>query len=316
MPHVILTGVTLAFHPDDSSFNRANALYLAHASDIAYHRAPAKAAAERLGLDAVAFRHPITRTRGFVGVCDTHAVLAFRGSDPVTLPTWVTDVVVKLVERADYQGRVHLGFSSALKRTWGKIERILEAAGERPLFLTGHSMGGALAVLTACRLARAGRPPVAVYTFGAPRVGDRAFCAGYRVPTYRIVNRLDLVPEIPIASIKRLLPEKSRFANQKILAQLKRMARRVPCYGHVRTFVYIDRDGQITIDADVEPWHVHAVARAIATRGKSFHEGITDHLISNYIRGLEAAGEQLPPPPQQSPHSQQPTGVRRRVRVD
>ena len=30
-----------------------------------------------------------------------------------------------------------------------------------------------------------------------------------------------------------------------------------------------------------------AVALAIATRGKSFHEGVTDHLILNYIRGLE-----------------------------
>jgi hypothetical protein len=55
----------------------------------------------------------------------------------------------------------------------------------------------------------------------------------------------------------------------------------------VKTFVHIDRDGVITPDADVEPWHTHAVARAIATRGKSFLEGITDHLISNYIRGLE-----------------------------
>jgi len=78
-----------------------------------------------------------------------------------------------------------------------------------------------------------------------------------------------------------------RLTNQRILRKLKQMAGRVPCYGHVKTFVYIDRDGQITLDADIEPWHAHAVARAIATRGKSFLEGITDHLVSNYIRALE-----------------------------
>jgi hypothetical protein len=166
-------------------------------------------------------------------------------------------------------------------------------------------MGGALAVLTACRLAKAGRPPVATYTFGSPRIGDRAFCAGYRLPTYRVVNGLDLVPEMPLASMKRLLPAKPRFTNEKILDRLKRMARRVPCYGHVKTFVYIDRDGEITCDADVEPWHAHAVAHAIATRGKSFFEGITDHLISNYIRGL--AGEVS---------NKRPGNVRRRIRVD
>jgi hypothetical protein len=153
-------------------------------------------------------------------------------------------------------------------------------------------------------LARGGREPVATYTYGSPRVGDPDFCAGYSLRTYRVVNRLDIVPEMPLASAKALLPSKPRVAGEKILDKLHRLAERVPCYGHVNTFVYIDRDGEITTDADVEPWHLHAVARAIATRGKSFHEGITDHLISNYIRGLEGNG------------GQKEARVRRRVRVD
>jgi pimeloyl-ACP methyl ester carboxylesterase len=294
----------LKFDPEDASFNRANALYLAHASDIAYHRMPVTAARERLGLESVAFLNKVTRTRGFLGVCDTHAVLAFRGSDPVTLPNWLTDVVVKLVAHAEYDGRVHHGFSTALKHTWAKVERLVEAIEGKPLFLTGHSMGGALAVLAACRLAKLGLPPVATYTFGSPRVGDRAFCAGYRLPTYRVVNGLDLVPEMPLASMKRLLPAQIRFRNPKLALGLKRRARRVPCYSHVRRFVYIDRDGEVTLDADVEPWHAHAVARAIATRGKSFLEGLTDHLISNYIRRLE--GE---------PSRRHPQRIRRRIPV-
>jgi hypothetical protein len=295
--------VVLAFHPDDSSFNVTNALYLAHASDVAYHRAPAKAATERLGLETVTFRSRVTRMRGFLGVCDSHAVLAFRGSDPVTLPNWVTDMVVKLVDAGEYDGRVHHGFSAVLQRSWGKVESILDRVQDKPLFLTGHSMGGALAVLTACRLAKAGRPPAAVYTFGAPRVGDRQFCTRYALPTYRVVNRLDLVPEMPLASMKRLLPATPRFTRGIVLNRLQKIAARVPCYGHVKTFVYIDRDGAIIEGADVEPWRAHAVARAIATRGKSFLEGLTDHMISNYIRGLEGnvRGRQ--------------TGVRRRTRA-
>jgi len=294
----------VSFTPDDPAFNRSNALYLAHASDIAYHRSPGKAAAERLGLETVSFLNHITRTRGFLGVCDTHAVLAFRGSDPVTLQAWLTDVVVRLVEHHHYHGRVHRGFHLALHHTWKKIEPILDKIGEKPLFLAGHSMGGALAVLTACRLAKLGRPPVAIYTFGSPRVGDRLFCTKYDLPTYRIVNRLDLVPEMPLASMKRLLPKEPKLTNERILRKLKQMAGRVPCYGHVKTLVYIDRDNQITLDADIEPWHAHAVARALATRGKSFLEGITDHLVSNYIRALEDSLKQ------------KQTGLRRRISVD
>jgi pimeloyl-ACP methyl ester carboxylesterase len=293
----------IPFDPTDSSFNRDNALYLAHAADVAYKRAPKKAAATRLALDAIPFRSKLTRTRGFLGLCDTHAVLSFRGSDPLTLPNWMTDAIVQLVERDEYHGRVHLGFSTVLKRTWGKVEEALEHVGDRPLFLTGHSMGGALAVLTAIRLAKLGRPPVATYTFGSPRFADLDFCASHRLPTYRIVNRLDLVPEMPLASIAGLIPAQSRHGKgKKVLGKIKRMVQKVPSYAHINTFVYIDRDGAVIEDADVEPWHRHAVTRAIGTRGRSFLEGLTDHLIANYIRALEGQTGKMQ------------TGVRRRVR--
>ena len=255
--------VPLTFRPTDPSFNRANALYLAHAADVAYCRAPAEQAWERLGLRTVAFRNKVTRTRGFVGVCDDYAVLAFRGTDPVTLPNWLTDVVVRLVEREEYDGRVHHGFSSVLRRTWDKVEDVLEKAGDKPLFLTGHSMGGALAVLTACRLAKIGRPPVATYTFGSPRIGDHAFCAGYELPTYRIVNRLDLVPEMPLSSQRKLLHRTHASDENLLTHQAIRPASRADT---LKTLVYIDRDGQIVPDADVEPWRVQS--RAIATRGR------------------------------------------------
>jgi triacylglycerol lipase len=290
----------LPFHPDDAAFNRANALYLAHAADIAYHRAPAAAAAERLGLKAPAFRSKLTRARGFLGVCDTHAVLSFRGTDPVTLPNWLTVVAVRLIACAEYEGRVHHGFNYALRRTWSRVESVLDEVGDKPLFLTGHSMGGAMAVLAGCRLAKAERPAAATYTFGAPRVGDHHFCRGYELPTYRLVNRLDLVPELPLETARRAAT-KARPTKTPSAAARRKPAP-VPSYRHVNTLVYLDRDGEISIDADVAPWHVDAVARALATRGKSFFEGITDHLIANYIRNLEGAVDP------------RPTGVRRRVR--
>ncbi len=206
------------------------------------------------------------------------------------MQNWVTDTVVRLVESEHYAGRVHHGFASVLRRSWDQVEEILEQVGDRPLFLTGHSMGGALAVLTACRLAAAGKRAVATYTYGSPRVGDALFCNGYDLPTYRVVNRLDLVPEIPFASVTNMLPKKPRLTNEKILGKLHRLAERVPSYAHVNTLVYIDRDGTISEGKDVAAWGEQAVRRALQTRGKSFVEGITDHLLSNYIRALDERG--------------------------
>jgi acetyl esterase/lipase len=72
--------------------------------------------------------------------------------------------------------------------------------------VTGHSLGGALAALAAIELRRAYPAAlVRVYTFGAPRVGNRAFSALYdaHVPdTWAVVNLEDPVPRVPKGPFK------------------------------------------------------------------------------------------------------------------
>ena len=180
------------------AFSLANAWWLAELCRLVYvQEAPGAGVRDgflaRVGLRESRFlsRHgtqcAIVETRGeSVGM---PAALVFRGTTgPVdwrrnsnTLPTdWPRG------------GRVHAGFASALDAVWAELETALEAV-PAPLLYTGHSLGGALAVLAAGR-----RPPLAVYTFGAPRIGDARFSESLAgIAAYRVVNRRDVVARTP-----------------------------------------------------------------------------------------------------------------------
>ena len=95
---------------------------------------------------------------------------------------------------------VHRGYARELD---GVTDGLLamardHALGGKPVYVTGHSAGGALATLAARRLHAAGAPVRAAVVFSAPRVGDRRYAATYPVPLLRIEHRHDLIPHLPL----------------------------------------------------------------------------------------------------------------------
>ena len=78
----------------------------------------------------------------------------------------------------------------------------LDATGT--IYVTGHSLGGALTTFTAADLATRPKPPdpskLLVYSLASPRVGDATFAGAFNalVPNnFRIHNVPDLVPRLP-----------------------------------------------------------------------------------------------------------------------
>ncbi|KAK2983696.1 hypothetical protein RJ640_003104 [Escallonia rubra] len=95
--------------------------------------------------------------------------------------------------------------SSASEQVMGEVKRLVqfykEKGEEVSLTITGHSLGGALALLNAYEAASA-LPglPISVMSFGAPRVGNIAFRDELHqkgVKILRVVVKQDLVPRMP-----------------------------------------------------------------------------------------------------------------------
>src|SRR5581483_6191467 len=100
--------------------------------------------------------------------------------------------------------RFHKGFMGAIAQVWGPIYTVVEAEmkrKERPLWITGHSLGGALALLAAWLFQRRMIPVHQIYTYGGPMIGNaeasQAFDREFPNKIYRYVNTDDPVPRLP-----------------------------------------------------------------------------------------------------------------------
>jgi hypothetical protein len=151
-------------------------------------------------------------TQGFVAQDNNTVLVAFRGTQPKHPVDWMSDGRVVHSPWAHDVGKVHKGFYDALNVVWsdsGVLPRRLVNRGNRTVWITGHSLGGALAELCAARASFDPRitsiPIQGVYTFGQPRVGDETFASLLNeklgVQTFRFVNDRDIVPRVPFYSM-------------------------------------------------------------------------------------------------------------------
>ncbi|MFT5699412.1 MAG: triacylglycerol lipase [Desulforhopalus sp.] len=117
------------------------------------------------------------------------SVLVFRGTQG-RISDWFYNLTTSLFPWPS-GGNVHKGFNLLLMGAWGEITQQLEGLSE-PVYYTGHSLGGALAVLAASLI-----QPEAVYTFGSPRIGNHDFVHSTKhINIYRVVNPRDIVATI------------------------------------------------------------------------------------------------------------------------
>ncbi len=96
-------------------------------------------------------------------------------------------------------GKTHQGFARQLAILWPQIEPVLKQSS-LPLLVTGHSQGGAIAVLATKLLELNGYRIDKTITFGAPRAADDEFVNAINTHTIRVEHDNDIVPFVPLES--------------------------------------------------------------------------------------------------------------------
>lgn len=181
-------------------FSWQRALNCALASQVAYQEtAGVRDQGKRWGFEeSEAFSE--NRTQGFIAWDADFVLVSFRGTKE--LGDWLTNLNTIRTENPPSYGKVHSGFFQAFNDARVRVSELLTRAkaSEKSVWVTGHSLGGALSTIMAGDVLN--RLPVSgIYTYGQPRVVNRRaqgmFRNYYHDKFFRIVNDDDIVPKVP-----------------------------------------------------------------------------------------------------------------------
>ena len=234
------------------------ALLLAELADIAYYVEPiATRIFAAIGLSAAKFFDRDGAQAYLVGN-EHDAIVICRGTEARDWNDIKADCNAMWAV-AGSVGRVHRGFKREVDDLWPQLEAAL-VANDKPLWFTGHSLGGAMTALCAgrCKLSSISSEPAGIHTFGSPRVGDRAYVNYVKLPLYRWVNNNDIVTRVPPPWFGYRHAGKEMYLNSN--GKLRRLSGWQRAKDRVRGFIRGIREGR------VDPF--------------------TDHLQVNYITYL------------------------------
>ena len=127
---------------------------------------------------------------------DDEIVFSFRGTEPDQLSDVLADLKA-WPEKSMTDGWVHTGFRTEVDKLWDHVKALAETHTDKKCYVCGHSLGAAMATITASRLEEF-RSVEELYTYGSPRVGTRSFVKGTKTTHWRFVNNNDVVTRVPL----------------------------------------------------------------------------------------------------------------------
>jgi len=196
-------------------------------------------------------------------------LIACRGTEPTQINDILADLKMFPVKH-HIAGRVHRGFYAEYEKVIPGIKDALakhNKKGNKTLWVTGHSLGGAMAVLVAAEL----KPNGGLHTFGQPRVGTKAFLKALEgIKYYRYRNNNDAVTAVPPSFL---------------------------CFKHGGVLRYINTYGNIRPATWIQRFKDKCRGHWMALKSFNLIDGFADHsmgLYHEFLYNMDEKGEQLP----------------------
>jgi hypothetical protein len=121
-------------------------------------------------------------------------IVVCRGTEATSINDTLADLKIVSVYHRN-GGLVHSGFYTEYSKVAHGIQDAIKShnpVGLKKVWITGHSLGGAMAVLLSMDI-----KPAGCYTFGQPRVGNKKLMKQIDFPYYRYKNNNDIVTNVP-----------------------------------------------------------------------------------------------------------------------
>jgi len=248
--------------PNATGFELKNAASMAAAAHLVYESWPlVESKIRQYGYGHFQYFDK-SETQALLAADDGTILLAFRGTEPDKLQDIMADLNCGFVPGP--YGKVHSGFNTALNYILPEVLQAIKQirTKNQSLWVSGHSLGGALAALATAYLGENRQHVNGLYTFGMPRVGDSTFAdyfnMKYKRRTFRFVNNNDLVTRVPMRAMG---------------------------FSHVGTHYYFDEEGKLHLDEKLDLWtrFTNAVNKSFEELANVAMDGVKDHSMDMYL---------------------------------
>jgi triacylglycerol lipase len=179
-----------------------------------------------------------------------------------TQPTKINDLLADLdtIPKRHGRGFVHEGFRREARKVLPMIFNYINHYPNRKIWVTGHSLGAAMATYIMQELEYANLDTAMLFTYGSPRLGSHDYVQDFKTEHHRFVNCNDMVTTVPPPALGFRHHGKLHYIN---------------FYGNIRDLSWWQRFK--------DKWRAH---KRSWSKGQWF-DGLYDHGMDHYIEKIK-----------------------------